>query len=172
MASTIRRAAANQGVLGGTATCHAVQGHLRPFARAAAGHAGGGHRRLGENGAGPDAGQTVEPDGHHPHGQTRPGQRQPRLPAVLLDRLPEWLRPQAQAAECHWLDTLANALEQHKAQYWADVEALATEACPPVALFDHGRDWLHIGKELRQVYSRVMRQAPFGQRGLPAAVAG
>jgi hypothetical protein len=39
------------------------------------------------------------------------------------------------------------------------VEALAYEACPPLELFDHGSDWLHVGKELRQAYSRVMRQA-------------
>jgi hypothetical protein len=47
----------------------------------------------------------------------------------------------------------------HQAQYWADMEALATEACPPLELFEHGRDWLAVGKELRQAYSRVIRQA-------------
>ncbi|HIP71092.1 MAG TPA: hypothetical protein EYH05_06820 [Anaerolineae bacterium] len=62
-------------------------------------------------------------------------------------------------AESHWLDRLTAAMEMHKAQYWADVEALATEACPPIQVFEHGRDWLHIGKELRQAYSRVIRQA-------------
>ena len=41
----------------------------------------------------------------------------------------------------------------------ADVEALATEACPPIEVFEHGRDWLHMGKELRRAYSRVIRQA-------------
>jgi hypothetical protein len=50
-------------------------------------------------------------------------------------------------------------LKTHQAQYWADVEALATEACPPVALFDQGGSWLHVGKELRRAYSQVMRQA-------------
>jgi hypothetical protein len=69
------------------------------------------------------------------------------------------LREKTQVATGHWLDTLAKALAQHKTQYWADVEALATEACPPVELFEHGRDWLHMGKELRQAYSRVIRQA-------------
>lgn len=81
------------------------------------------------------------------------------MPGVLRDRLPAWLQPQAVVAECHWLDTLANALEMHKAQYQADVKALAAAACPPLALFDHGHDWLHVGKELRQVYSHVIRQA-------------
>jgi hypothetical protein len=37
------------------------------------------------------------------------------------------------------------------------VEALAAEACPPVELFEHGRDWLHVGKDLRCAYSRVHR---------------
>ena len=50
-------------------------------------------------------------------------------------------------------------MERHRDQYWAEVEALALEACPPVALFEHGRDWLHVGRELRQAYSRVIRQA-------------
>ena len=59
----------------------------------------------------------------------------------------------------HWLDVLSAAIDRHKAQYWAEVEALAAEACPPLALFEQGRDWLHLGKELRQVYSRVIRQA-------------
>ncbi|MFZ1400254.1 MAG: hypothetical protein WAS33_25345, partial [Candidatus Promineifilaceae bacterium] len=60
-------------------------------------------------------------------------------------------------------DSLANALETHQAQYWADVEALATEACPPVTLFDQGGSWLHVGKELRRAYSQVMRQALPGE---------
>ncbi len=91
------------------------------------------------------------------------------LPAALVSRLPEWLRQtasdarqQATVAGClppHWLDTLSAAIESHRAQYWAEVEALAAEACPPLALFEQGRDWLHLGKELRQVYSRVIRQA-------------
>ena len=38
------------------------------------------------------------------------------------------------------------------------VEALAYEACPPLSLFEQGRDWLPVGKNLRQAYSRVMRQ--------------
>lgn len=59
----------------------------------------------------------------------------------------------------HWLDTLTAAMEMYKAQYWADVEALAYEVCPPIEVFEHGRDWLHIGKELRRAYSRVIRQA-------------
>lgn len=95
------------------------------------------------------------------HGQANANRA---MPAVLRDRLPEWLRPQANGAEsgdqsAHWLDTLASALEMHKAQYWADVEALAAEACPPLPLFEHGRDWLHVGKELRRAYSQVMRQS-------------
>ena len=68
------------------------------------------------------------------HGQANANRA---MPTVLLDRLPEWLRPQANGAcqeSAHWLDTLASALEMHKAQYWADVEALAAEACPPLTL--------------------------------------
>jgi hypothetical protein len=100
------------------------------------------------------------------HGQTNPRRA---MPQAMLERLPSWLRNQAAAAAAkspkrHWLDTLTTALEIHRAQYWADVEALATEACPPVALFDHGGAWLHLGKELRQAYSRVMRHAlPAGE---------
>jgi hypothetical protein len=79
------------------------------------------------------------------------------LPELLRERLPEWLREQAHRAERHWLDRLAQALTLHQEQYGAEVEALATEACPPVELFEHGRDWLAVGKELRQVYGRALR---------------
>jgi hypothetical protein len=89
------------------------------------------------------------------HGRQN-GQR--GLPGVLRERLPEWLREQAQVAGRHWLDTLAQELAAHQGQYWAEVETLATEACPPVELFEHGRDWLAVGKELRQVYGRALRQ--------------
>jgi hypothetical protein len=86
------------------------------------------------------------------------------LPAALLDRLPKWLRPQARCAgdhevARHWLDALAAAMQMHREQYTADVEALAAEACPPLPVFEHGRDWLQVGKELRQVYANVIRNA-------------
>jgi hypothetical protein len=90
------------------------------------------------------------------HGQKNAGRA---MPKSLLKRLPEWLRTQANTAESHWLDALTAAIEMHKAQYWADVESLAYEACPPIEVFEYGRDWLHIGKELRHAYSRVIRQA-------------
>src|SRR5690606_33549736 len=62
-------------------------------------------------------------------------------------------------SEGHWLDALTGAMERHAARYWADVEALATEAVPPLDLFEHGRDWLPVGQELRAVYARVIREA-------------
>jgi hypothetical protein len=89
------------------------------------------------------------------HGQQFPSRA---IPKTLGNRLPEWLAKKAVMADSHWLDTLAAAMERHREQYWAEVEALALEACPPVELFEHGRDWLHVGKELRQAYSRVIRQ--------------
>lgn len=160
MASTIHRAAANQGVLGGFCNvamlCKAVYGRLPDRLPATLEAIIDGSVKSGLN---------LTPVKHWnqmaiarmvQHGQSNVSRA---IPRVLLDRLPEWLQQQAQVAERHWLDTLANALEGHKAQYWADVEALATEACPPVALFENGRDWLHVGKDLRQVYGRVIRQA-------------
>jgi hypothetical protein len=160
MASTIRRAAANQGVLGGFCNvamlCKAIYGRLPEQLPATLEAVIDGSVKSGLD-LGPvkawnqkAIARMVE------HGRANDNRA---LPAVLLERLPEWLRPQAKAAEGHWLDTLANALEQHKAQYWADAEALAVEACPPIEVFEHGREWLPIGKELRRVYSRIMRQA-------------
>jgi hypothetical protein len=81
------------------------------------------------------------------------------IPAALRARLPEWLRGSACLAEGHWLDNLVAAMELHKAQYVAEVEALAAEACPPLVVFEQGRDWLHIGRDLRQVYANVLREA-------------
>jgi hypothetical protein len=94
------------------------------------------------------------------HGQNNPKRA---MPQALLDRLPPWLREQARTADPinnpHWLDTLVAAIENHKAAYWADVEALAMEACPPLELFEQGREWLAVGKELRRVYGQAIRQA-------------
>ena len=73
------------------------------------------------------------------------GQRDSKraMPKALLQRLPIWLQEQAvtgnRESEAHWLDTLVSAMEMHKAQYWAEAEALAAEACPPVELFENGR---------------------------------
>lgn len=160
MLSTIQRAAANQGVLGGFCNvamlCKAIYGRLPDKLPATLEAVIDGSVKTGLDLTPVKQWNQMAITRMVKHGQAN-GNR--AMPNVLLDRLPEWLRPQAKVSERHWLDTLANALELHKAQYWADVEALAYEACPPLALFDHGRDWLHVGKDLRQAYSRVIRQA-------------
>ncbi|NLF67141.1 MAG: hypothetical protein GX579_21340, partial [Chloroflexi bacterium] len=85
------------------------------------------------------------------------------VPAALAHRLRPLLGQKLQGelvpSEGHWLDALTGAVERHAAQYWADVEALATEAVPPLALFEQGRDWLPVGQELRAAYARVIRDA-------------
>ncbi len=165
MASTIQRAAANQGVLGAHCNalmmCKAIYGRLPDQLPATLEAVIDGSVKTGLNLAPVKQWNQMAITRMVKHGQANASRA---MPVVLLDRLPEWLRPQANEAEsgrqiAHWLDTLASALEMHKAQYWADVEALAVEACPPLPLFDHGRDWLHVGKELRRAYSQVMRQA-------------
>lgn len=165
MASTIQRAAANQGVLGAHCNalmmCKAIYGRLPDQLPATLEAVIDGSVKTGLNLAPVKQWNQMAIMRMVKHGQANANRA---MPDVLRDRLPEWLRPQANGAEsgdqsAHWLDTLANALEMHKAQYWADVEALAVEACPPLALFEHGRDWLHVGKELRRAYSQVMRQA-------------
>lgn len=165
MASTIQRAAANQGVLGGFCNvamlCKTIYGRLPDQLPATLEAVIDGSVKTGLNLAPVKQWNQMAITRMVKHGQVNANCA---IPDVLLDRLPAWLRAQAAGASAarsrrHWLDTLAMALETHRAQYWADVEALATEACPPVALFDHGGTWLHVGKELRQAYSRVMRQA-------------
>jgi len=102
------------------------------------------------------------------HGQNNPKRA---MPQALLDRLPPWLREQAKvadpAANPHWLDTLVAAIENHKTAYWADVEALAMDACPPLELFEQGREWLAVGKELRRVYGQALRQAAYNVEQCP-----
>jgi hypothetical protein len=102
------------------------------------------------------------------HGQNNPKRA---MPQALLDRLPPWLQEQACTADPisnpHWLDTLVAAIENHKAAYWADVEALAMDACPPLELFEQGREWLAVGKELRRVYSQAIRQASLNVEQCP-----
>ena len=170
MASTIQRAAANQGVLGAHCNalmmCKAIYGRLPDHLPATLEAVIDGSVKTGLNLAPVKQWNQMAITRMVKHGQANANRA---MPTVLRDRLPEWLRPQANGVEsggqtsnrqiAHWLDTLASALEMHKAQYWADVEALAAEACPPLTLFEHGRDWLHVGKELRRAYSQVMRQA-------------
>ncbi len=157
--STIRRAAANRGVLGAFCNvamlCKAIYGRLPDQLPATLEAVIDGSVKTGLDLTPVKRWNQTAVARMVEHGRRNPNRA---MPQALIDRLPAWLRPQAVPAEGHWLDTLANALAQHKAQYWADVEALATEACPPLELFEHGRDWLTIGKELRQTYSRVMRQ--------------
>ena len=165
MASTIQRAAANQGVLGAHCNalmmCKAIYGRLPDRLPATLEAVIDGSVKTGLNLAPVKQWNQMAITRMVKHGQANANRA---MPNVLRDRLPEWLRPQANGAEsgrqsAHWLDTLASALEMHKAQYWADVEALAAEACPPLPLFEYGRDWLHVGKELRRAYSQVMRQS-------------
>ncbi|MAU00669.1 MAG: hypothetical protein CL608_26285 [Anaerolineaceae bacterium] len=170
MASTISRAAANQGVLGGFCNvamlCKAVYGRLPDKLPATLEAVIDGSVKTGLDLTPVKRWNKMAIRRMVRHGQTNPRRA---MPQAMLERLPSWLRNQAAAATAnspkrHWLDVLTSALETHRAQYWADVEALATEACPPVALFDHGGSWLHLGKELRQAYSRVMRHAlPAGE---------
>ena len=166
MTATITQAAANQGVLGGFCNvamlCKAVYGRLPDQLPATLEAVIDGSVKTGLDLTPVRQWNQMAITRMVQHGQTNANRA---MPTVLLDRLPVWLRDEAAAAasaKTHWLDSLANALERHKAQYWADVEALATEACPPVTLFDQGGSWLHVGKELRRAYSQVMRQALSG----------
>ncbi|MCA9922872.1 MAG: hypothetical protein KC421_10890, partial [Anaerolineales bacterium] len=160
MSSTIHRAAANQGTLGSfcnvTMLCKAIYGRLPEKLPATLEDVIDGSVKTGLDLSPVKAWNQMALTRMAKHGQKNANRA---MPAALLNRLPEWLRSQAVVAESHWLDTLAGAMEMHTAQYWADVEALATEACPPIEVFEHGRDWMPTGKELRQAYSRVIRQA-------------
>ncbi|MCP4419002.1 MAG: hypothetical protein GY805_20490, partial [Chloroflexi bacterium] len=160
MTPTIQRAAANQGTLGGFCNvamlCKAIYGRLPEKLPATLEDVIDGSVKTGLDLSPVQAWNQMALTRMVKHGQSNP---QRAMPQSLLARLPEWLRTQAAAADSHWLDTLTAAMELHKAQYWADVEALATEACPPIELFENGRNWLHLGKELRQAYSRAIRKA-------------
>ena len=165
MTSTIQQAAVNQGVLGGFCNvamlCKAIYGRLPNQLPATLEAVIDGSVKTGLDLTPVRQWNQMAISRMVQHGQTNATRA---MPVVLIDRLPTWLREDAATAaaatpKTHWLDTLATALETHQAQYWADVEALATEACPPVTLFDQGGSWLHLGKELRRAYSQVMRQA-------------
>ena len=160
MASTIQRAVDNQGTLGSfcnvTMMCKAIYGRLPDYLPATLEDVIDGSVKTGLDLSPVKAWNQMALMRMVKHGQANASRA---MPHALMARLPEWLRAQAVPATSHWLDTLTAAMEQHKAQYWADAEALATEACPPLALFEYGRHCMHIGKDLRHVYSRIFRQA-------------
>jgi len=163
MQPAIEQAAANKGVLGGfcnvTMLCKAIYGRLPEKLPATLEDVIDGSVKTGLNLAPVRQWNEMALGRMVKHGQ-RDSKR--AMPEALLPRLPIWLQEQAvlgtRDSEAHWLDTLVAAMEMHKAQYWAEVEALAAEACPPVELFENGRYWLHLGKELRQAYCGVIRQ--------------
>ncbi|MBK8986300.1 MAG: hypothetical protein IPM39_09500 [Chloroflexi bacterium] len=176
MTPTIRQAAANRGVLGSFCNvmmlCKAVYGRLPDQLPATLEAVIDGSVKSGLDLTPVRQWNEMALRRMAQHGLVNPHRL---LPETLLDRLPDWLRQTArearqQAAAAgqlhpHWLDTLSAAIEAHKAQYQAEVAALACEACPPLALFEQGRKWLAVGKELRQVYSRAIRQALAEGRG-------
>lgn len=85
------------------------------------------------------------------------------VPAVVAGRLLPLLDERGQTAlatgSTSWLDRLAADIEAYRHEFWAEVEALATTACPPLALFEQARSWLPIGRDLRSTYARVFREA-------------
>ncbi len=85
------------------------------------------------------------------------------VPETVAGRLLPLLDERGQMAiitgNSSWLDRLAADIEAYMDEFWAEVEALALEACPPVALFEQGRSWLSVGRDLRGVYARVFREA-------------
>lgn len=159
-ASTVRRAAANRGVLGGFCNvamlCKALYGRLPEQLPATLEAVIDGSVKTGLDLTPVRQWNRLALSRMVDHGRANPRYAMPR---ALLERLPVWLRERAVPAESHWLDVLAEAMANHRAQYQADAEALAVEACPPLAVFDHGRAWLPVGKELRQAYATAMRQA-------------
>jgi hypothetical protein len=176
MTPTIRQAAANRGVLGSFCNvamlCKAVYGRLPDYLPATLEAVIDGSVKSGLDLTPVRQWNEMALRRMAQHGRVNPHRL---LPETLLDRLPDRLSQTArearqQAATAgqlrpHWLDTLSAAIEDHKAQYQAEVAALACEACPPLALFEQGRAWLAVGKELRQVYSRAIRQALAEGRG-------
>ena len=86
-----------------------------------------------------------------------------RVPTTVVNRLIPLLDKRSQGAVVvcadSWLDRLAADLDAYVSEFWVDVEALALEACPPVAMFEQGRAWLGLGRDLRGIYARIFREA-------------
>ena len=85
------------------------------------------------------------------------------VPQVVANRLMPLLDKHTQGTlttrNNSWLDLLATDLDSYISEFWFDVEALALEACPPIAMFEQGRPWLELGRQLRGAYARVFREA-------------
>ncbi len=158
--STIQRAIANAGVLGAHCNvlmmCKAVYGRLPKTLPATLEAVIDGSVKTGL-----DLSPVKEWNQMALQRMVKQGQNNPNraIPAALFGRLPDWLQAQAKTADTHWLDTLTQVMVHHQIQYQAEADALAAEACPPLELFQQGRDWLAVGKEFRQVYAQVFRDS-------------
>ncbi|MEZ4641676.1 MAG: hypothetical protein R3E31_02865 [Chloroflexota bacterium] len=158
MASSIRQAAANQGVLGQFCNvallCKAIYGRLPNQLPASLESVIDATVKEGRDLQPVRAWNEVALRRMVAHGQQVAARG---VPQALVERLPESLQTGVVTATNHWLDILLEALENHVAAYSAEVEALAAAACPPLALFTQGQGWLTAGKELRVVYSQALR---------------
>ncbi|MDT8287779.1 MAG: hypothetical protein RQ748_11775, partial [Elusimicrobiales bacterium] len=174
MASTVSRAAANQGTLGSfcnvAMVTKALYGRLPERLPATLEAVIDGSVKSGLNLAPVKAWTRMAAAAIVRQGKRVPACLVPRLLPLLSGKLRHAIAP----AGDHWLDALTQAMDDHAARYQADAGALATEAVPPLAVFEHGRDWLPVGKELRGLYGRVIRQALDGvevdnEEGEPSA---
>jgi hypothetical protein len=105
MLSTIQQAAANQGVLGSHCNalmlCKAIYGRLPEKLPATLEDVIDGSVKTGLDLAPVKEWNQIALTRMVKHGRANPKRA---MPNALLERLPEWLRPQAVAAEGHWLD--------------------------------------------------------------------
>lgn len=158
LASSIRQAAANQGILGQFCNvallCKALYGRLPDHLPASLESVIDATVKEGRDLSAVRAWNEMALRRMVTHGQRVAGRG---VPKALLARVPARLREGVVVAEQHWLDILQAGLENHVAAYQAEVAALAAEARPPLALFAQGEGWLAAGKALRGVYSQALR---------------
>ena len=84
------------------------------------------------------------------------------VPACLMDRLkpllPFPVRGRIVGSTGHWLDAVMNGIGAHQEEYLIALNEVATEASPPVELFQAiDPAWKPFGKEFRKRYADALR---------------
>jgi hypothetical protein len=143
----------------------ALPGVIRPFTRPTASHPRRRHRRQRQNRAGPDPRAGLEQNGPETHGPARSNQSPSgHAPSPARPAAPLAARTGPGCRSHHQPPLAGHPSNGHRtpqSRLLGRRGSIGYGCLPAAGLFEQGREWLTVGKELRRVYSQALRQAAY-----------